>query len=90
MNLNTAEAERFRERYLTSDNQKIRDGIVFLAQLCGVSCWTGNKDEDLLMWNFAGSKNGVAIRSSCEKVLQSLTCAHQFKAEPRPGVCAVG
>lgn len=91
MGLDEAVATRFRQRYLTSDNQKICNGIVCMAQLCGVSCWTAAADEDEDMWNlFGGSTNGVAIRSTCGQILESLANAHLAQRDSKPAVCAVG
>jgi hypothetical protein len=92
MQLEEEEAQRRKERFLSADTAAIRDGIFFMAQLCGVSCWTASEVESGAMWNdFVASKNGVAIRSTCQQVEHALAFAHNSPARrASPSVGAVG
>jgi hypothetical protein len=89
MGLDAEEAERFRQRYLTSPHESILQGIVHMAQLCEVSCWTMAED-DRDMWDmFGGDPYGVAIRSTCVGVIESLTHVHGRPKDASPSICEV-
>jgi len=92
MGLSQDEAKDRKKRLLAADTKTIQDGIFFMAQLCGVSCWCANDSESKTMWNdFVAAKNGVAIRSTCGRVERSLKDARASPAKKAsPSVCAVG
>jgi hypothetical protein len=89
MKLNPTEAEKYRERFFTSPHELIREGIVLLAQLCGVSCWTTAEDDEDMWGMFGGDPNGVAIRSTCLDVYNSLAFAHGKPKGADPRLCEV-
>lgn len=90
LKLSLAESAAFRERFGTADHSRIRKGFVNMADLCGSSCWTMNGPDDWMMWNFAGDKNGVAIRSTVVHVFEALDTAMHRQLAAEPTACAVG
>lgn len=91
MGLSLDEARLRKERFLTADTETLRDGVFFMAQMCGVSCWHANASESADMWSFVRERNGVAIRSTCQQVEHALAFAHNSPARrASPSLCAVG
>jgi hypothetical protein len=92
MGLSADEAQRRKERFLAADTASLRDGAFFMAQMCGVSCWHANPAESANMWrDFVATRNGVAVRATCQKVENALAFAHNSPAQrASPSVCAVG
>jgi hypothetical protein len=89
MKLDAAEAEKYRVRFFSSPHEVIREGIVLLAQLCGVSCWTSAEDDQEMWDMFGGDPNGVAIRSTCLEINKSLAFAHGKPKGADPKLCEV-
>ena len=92
MGLSDVEANERKLRFLSTDTSTLHDCIFYIAQLCGVSCWHANDSESSQMWkDFVAEKNGVAIRSTCQRVEHALAYAHNSPARrASPALCAVG
>ena len=61
MKLSKEDATAMKGRWLKSRTKSVRDGIFFMAQLCGVSSWNANQNESQSMWrDFVHEQNDVA------------------------------
>lgn len=89
--LSEDEARVNKERFLAIDTAPLRAASFYMAQLCGVSCWHDNVDENPKMWDCNESDNGVAVRTSVGAMEHALGWAHNTPAkQAQPSVCAVG
>jgi hypothetical protein len=53
----------------------IRECNLAFAKLCGVSCWTRNAPGTSNMWSFTAGSQGIAIRSTVDRVLNGVSYA---------------
>ncbi len=92
MKLSKEDATAMKGRWLKSRTKSVRDGIFFMAQLCGVSSWNANQNESQSMWrDFVHEQNGVAIRSTCKNVEHALGYVLASPARrATPALCQVG
>jgi hypothetical protein len=91
LHLSPEEAKDRKDRFLAADTKSIRDCNRDMARLCGVSCWTARDTESRTMWDdFVGSRNGVAIRSTCQNLERALSYASCLAMQrATPSICEV-
>ena len=53
--------------------QKFRQTLQNLKQFVGVSCWHANDYESDAMWKLYGAETGVAIKTNCQAMKDSIT-----------------
>jgi hypothetical protein len=90
--LSPEEAARRKQHFLAADTTTLKQCVLSMAQICGVTCWHANSDESADMWReFVPEQNGVAIRTTVGQLEHALGYAHNSPVrKAQPSVCAVG
>jgi hypothetical protein len=90
--LSPEEAARRKHHFLAADTATLKQCVLSMAQICGVTCWHSNSDESADMWReFVPEQNGVAIRTTVGQLEHALGYAHNSPVrKAQPTVCAVG
>lgn len=89
--LSAEDAEMREQHFLNFDSEALKECILSMSRICGVSCWHENDSESSDMWSlFVRGLNGVAIKTTVGQLLHGLKNAHSSPGRfSQPSVCSV-